>query len=93
MKNYIKKMIPAMIIAFSFAFMLYVYEPIIMYSGSPEDFWFGFNILIKSNILIFVVTFVLLFILSSIIYLISVLFKKNIIYKIYCNMFVYVLKL
>lgn len=87
MKNYIKKMLPAIIIAFSFIFMLFIYEPIIMYSASPGDFWFSFNVLIKSNILFFIGTFLLLFALSSIVYLISVLLKKNIIYKIYLMLF------
>ena len=44
--------IPAIILAFVVSFMLYIFEPIVTYSSSFNDYWFTFKTLITNNILI-----------------------------------------
>ena len=39
-KAAIKELLPAYIITFTFCYMLFVYEPILMYSTNQLDFWF-----------------------------------------------------
>ena len=58
MKNNIKNLMPAYILSFVISFMLYVYEPILIYSSNVNDFWFDFKtmfgaILICSLVLFF----------------------------------------
>ena len=87
MKKFLREMIPVIIIAFSYVFMLYIYEPVVMYSANVNDFWFGFFALIKSNIAFSMLAFLCLLAFSSLIYLISSLFKKRKIYDIYLILF------
>ncbi len=83
MKNYLKEIIPAIILALVFSFMLFLYEPITTYASNTEDFWFDFNILLKAN-LVYVIIFIIFIILfSSIVYIIGKWSKKDIIYTIY----------
>lgn len=78
MKKYVKKMIPAMIIAFSFAFMLFIYEPIVMYLGNTSDFWFDIYSLISNSFIGFIILFIFIIFLYSLIYLMQkYLFKKH----------------
>ena len=42
-----KKLLPAYILCLAFSFMLFIYEPIMMYVNNMNDFWFNFNIMIK----------------------------------------------
>lgn len=53
--NIWKQLQPGYIIAFAFCFMLFVYEPILMYSTNKNDFWFDFGIMIFPTLLIFLI--------------------------------------
>lgn len=44
--NTVKALIPALIVSFVFSFMLFLYEPIVMYSANINDFWFDLGILL-----------------------------------------------
>lgn len=44
---------PAYILVFAFCFMLFVYEPILMYSTNKNDFWFDFGIMIVPTLALF----------------------------------------
>ena len=72
-----KKLLPAYILCFVFCFMLFIYEPIMMYVNNMNDFWFNFNIMIKPVLEIAIPIFLTGIIGSTFIYLIiGVLFKK-----------------
>ena len=70
-KNNIKNLIPAYILSFSISFMLYVYEPILIYSTNLNDFWFDFKTMISVIPIYFFILFVGLAIGYTIIYLIN----------------------
>ncbi len=42
----LKELLPAYVIAFTFCFMLAVFEPLLMYSTNQLDFWFDMPLLI-----------------------------------------------
>lgn len=78
MKNYIKKMIPAIIIAFSFSFMLFIYEPMTMYLGNTSDFWFDMYTLISGSLIGFCIAFIVIILIYSSLYIIQkLILKKN----------------
>lgn len=82
MKKHLHKLLPAILIAFATSFMLYVYEPIITYSANIDDFWFDFKLMIPNITLYFIILFSVVLLIYSIIYLISLLLKRDKIYKI-----------
>lgn len=47
MKNNIKNLIPAYILSFAVSFMLFIYEPILMYTNNINDFWFDLITMLK----------------------------------------------
>lgn len=82
MKENIKKILPAIIIAFISSFMLYIYEPIITYSANINDFWFDSKLMLPNIMLYFLVLFFSILIIYSIIFLVCHLIKKETIYKV-----------
>ena len=83
MKDYIKKIIPAVVIATVMSFMLFIYEPITLFISNSDDFWFGFSTLLKTNIVFFVLAIVFIILISIIVFIISRFLKKQSIYTIY----------
>ena len=72
-----KKLLPAYILCLVFCFMLFIYEPIMMYANNMNDFWFNFNIMIKPVLELAMPIFLIGIIGITFIYLIiGVLFKK-----------------
>ena len=53
MRIALKKLLPAFILCFIFCFMLFIYEPILLYVTNINDFWFDFNIMFKPVIAMF----------------------------------------
>ena len=74
-----KKLIPAYILSFVISFMLFIYEPLTMYANNIDDFWFDLSLIIIPVIEIFIISFVTLSILFTIIYFID----RKILKKIY----------
>ncbi len=60
MKKHIKELIPAIILAFVTSFMLFIYEPIVMYSNNASDFWFNIFTLLHCTIIIFSILFIII---------------------------------
>ena len=56
-KENMNQLMPAYVIVFSFCFMLFIYEPILMYSTNKNDFWFDFGIMIFPTLVIFLLFF------------------------------------
>jgi len=83
MKNNIKNLIPAYILAFVVSFMLYIYEPILIYSSNFNDFWFDFKAMMGVIPIYFAILFVGLSIGYTALYFINKAFSKKIqIYKV-----------
>ena len=72
-----KKLIPAFILSFVIAFMLYIVEPITMFVSNRNDFHFNFVNIIKPVLLVFFITFILLSLIYTVIYLINKKLSKN----------------
>lgn len=56
-KSALSDLLPAYIIAFVFCFMLFIYEPLIMYSTNQLDFWFDLPLMIGPVLLGFLIFF------------------------------------
>lgn len=79
MKNYFENMLAAFVIAFSFGFMLFIYEPIIMYLNNTSDFWFDIYVLISNSFVGFVLLSLFIIFVYTIVYFIQKFVKiKNI---------------
>lgn len=78
-----KEFSASLIMFFTLAFMLFIYEPIVAYSSNVNDYWFNFKTLVLSNLLIFIGVLLSFSLLSFIIYFVSKKLNKDIIYKIY----------
>ena len=72
-----KKLIPAYILSFIIAFMLYIVEPISMFVNNRNDFNFNFSNFIKPMLLIFFVIFIGLSLFYTIIYFINKKFSNK----------------
>lgn len=53
----VKQLAPCWIISFVFCYMLFVYEPLMMYGTNKDDFWFDFGIMIIPTLKIFAIFF------------------------------------
>lgn len=78
-----KEFSASLIMFFTLSFMLFIYEPIVVYSSNVNDYWFNFKTLVLNNLLIFIGVLLSFSVLSFIIYFVSKKLKKDIIYKIY----------
>ena len=78
MKKQYKELIPALILALTASFMLFIYEPFVLYINNKSDFWFDIYTMFSCTIIPFFVTLVLLFCGYFVLYLIQKKSKKNI---------------
>ena len=78
-------MIPALIIGFAFSFMLFIYEPIILYINNDNDFWFDIEGLIMHSFVPFLLLIVLIVFLYTLIHIAEkfVFRKSNNLYNIF----------
>lgn len=77
-RPFFKDLFPACIIVFSLHFMLFIYEPLLMYCTHQNDLWFDLPVMIRPVILSFLIFFaegIMFFSLSYLI--IRLIFKKN----------------
>ena len=56
-KAALKELLPAYIITFTFCYMLFVYEPILMYSTNQLDFWFDLALMTGPMLIAFAMFF------------------------------------
>ena len=87
MKKELKNIFIPFVMSIVFAFMLFIYEPIVTYSSNITDYWFDFKLLIVNNLKIFIVILLLLLFLSFILYYICKKIKKEYLYDIYLIVF------
>lgn len=76
-----KKLIPAILVTFFLCFMLFIYEPILMYTTNINDFWFDFGIMSKPMFLLFAIAFIVGICIFLILYLLNKKFSKEL--KVY----------
>lgn len=82
-KRIIKELLPACVVMFASCFMMFVYEPILLYSNNKNDFWFDFGMMILPLFVIFALFLLGGIAVMSVIYFINLLFSgRVIVYKI-----------
>ena len=86
MKEAIKKYSTELLLAFGFSFMMYFYEPLLLYYSNIYDFWFDIYLYFKYVVLLFVVMFIITFILLMIFRL---LFKEKVSKEISFSVFIF----
>ena len=77
MRKFIKKHITEAILAFGFSFMLYMYEPLFLYSYNVTEFWFDIYLYFKYVLIEFIIMY---FVILLILLIINKIFKNS--YKI-----------
>lgn len=77
MKKIFKDLLPSVILSFSVTFMMFIYEPIVMYSNNINDFWFDLKILLNVSTLMFVIMLILIFLFYLLFYIISRMIPKK----------------
>ena len=73
----IKPLTPTYILTLAFCFMFVFYEPIIIYANNIEDCWFDIYIMIGPIILLFLISFVIISLIYTIIYFVNKRFSKK----------------
>ena len=86
----IKKLFLSYILCFIFCFMLFIYEPIMMYATNMNDFWFDFSIMGPLVIKFFLLIFLLGILLITLIFFISTKLLKNINWYYICLLCVFI---
>lgn len=76
-KGFLKGIYPSYIIIFVFLFMLFIYEPIIMYTTNTKDFWFDLQTLIMPLIKVFLMIFLPCIAIVSAVYFVCLLFTEK----------------
>lgn len=83
MKELIKKLLPGFILSFAMSFMLFIYEPIVMYSNNVNDFGFDLKILFGKTSIFFIFVFIIASVLLTIChYVCEKILKKEKIYNV-----------
>lgn len=93
LKSALKELLPAYIIAFVFCFMLFVYEPLVMYSTNQLDFWFDMALMIGPVLLAFLIFFAGSVLLLTAAYFVNKAFAKEkepLVYRIITIVFFWV---
>lgn len=76
-KSAFKELLPAYIIAFAFCFMLFIYEPMLMYSTNQLDFWFDMALMIGPIFMSFAIFFFGSVLILTAAYLINKAFARE----------------
>lgn len=83
-----KKLVPAYILSFVISFMLFIYEPVMMYSTNMNDFWFNLDIMIVPVLVICFISFVIISGIFTLVYFINKKFSDKL--KVYNIFFIVV---
>lgn len=76
-KEIFKRLAPGWIISFVFCYMLFVYEPLMMYCTNKDDFWFDFGIMFIPVISIFMMCFLTAAAVLTGLFFLSRIFSKE----------------
>lgn len=72
-----KELLPALVLSFAACFMLFIYEPITMYSVNMDDIWFDLGMMILPMLLMFLIFFADTFLILAAIYFINRRFSEK----------------
>ncbi|MBQ3464644.1 sulfatase-like hydrolase/transferase [Candidatus Saccharibacteria bacterium] len=75
----ITKLLSAIVFSFIVAFALFIYEPLVMYAGNIDEFWFDSSVVFQNNIPVFLAAFTILAFISVVLFII---FCKKI--RVFC---------
>lgn len=78
----IKQLLPGWAISFSFCFMLFIYEPLVMYATNKDDFWFDLGVIAAPTFEIFLLFFIVSAAVLSGLFFLFKLLKKPAVYKV-----------
>lgn len=82
MKVHIRKLFPSFLIAMVSSFMLFIYEPLVLYATNTDDFWFDAYMMLEPNFLFAILCFIAIVIFFSFVYFINKHFSDKLhIYK------------
>lgn len=73
----VKDLIPSIVLSFSVSFMMFIYEPITMYSNNIDDFWFDLKILLENSLVMFIISFLAVLLIYLLFYMISKRVNKS----------------
>ena len=76
-KDILKQLAPSYIITFVFCYMLFVYEPLMMYGTNKDDFWFDFGLMIMPTLKIFLIFFAGAAVVFTGLFFLSRIFSKE----------------
>lgn len=76
--NIIKQLAPGWIISFAACYMLFIYEPLMMYCTNKDDFWFDAGIMAKPMLGIFLLFFLGMAAVLTVLYLICYRFSPKV---------------
>lgn len=54
----VKELLPGWAVSFAFCFMLFIYEPVVMYAANKDDFWFDLGVIAAPTLEIFLMFFI-----------------------------------
>ena len=78
----IKQLLPGWIVVFAFCFMLFIYEPTVMYASNKDDFWVDLGVIAAPIFEIFLLFFIGSAAVLSILFLLCKIIGKPALYKI-----------
>lgn len=73
----LKELLPAFVLSFAACFMLFIYEPITMYSTNMDDIWFDLGMMTPPMLLMFLIFFADTFLILAAIYFINRRFSEK----------------
>lgn len=83
----VKGLLPGWIVSFAFCFMLFIYEPVVMYATNKDDFWFDMGVVAAPMLGIFMLFFIgSAAVLSGLFFLFKLL-KKPAVYNVITALF------
>ena len=71
MKKYFKETWYVYAIVFAFCYMLFLYEPLMLYLNNISDFWFGISLMFETTSLLFLIIFAIMVAVFNIIYFLN----------------------
>lgn len=80
-KDAVKELAPSYIITFALCYMLFVFEPVLMYSTNIDDFWFDLETIIPSILEAFGLLLLMVLAFVTLVYLINRRFSETL--KVY----------
>lgn len=86
-KASLKEILPSLIISFAFCFMLFIYEPAVMFATNKDDLWFNVGVVAAPMFFIFLLFFLCSAAAFTVLYFLFNALRKPAVYKIITAVF------